>query len=92
MGDNARQAAVERFLRKHRERLAREAAQTHDQVLVAALGAAVELDADGDGVSVTLVWSDAEGKHEQRLAPFGREYLTSIDINEFGGDCDMDFI
>ena len=94
MGEGARYAAIGRFLKKHRKWLAQEAAGRVDSSLTTRLGAEVRLDADtgGDGVSVVMVWTDGGVKHEQRLEPFYIEYLSDVDAEQFGNDCDMDFI
>ena len=94
MGEGARTEAIGRFLKKHRRWLAQEAAARVDTSLLARLGAKVKLGIDigGDGVSVVLTWSDAFGKHEQRLEPFSKDYLADVDVEEFGNDCDIDFI
>jgi hypothetical protein len=94
MGEGARIEAIGRFLKKHRKWLTEKAINGVDPSLLARLGAKIKLDTDigGDGVSVALTWTEEGVKHEQRLEPFSKEYLADADVEEFGNDCDIDFI
>jgi len=91
MGEGARTSAAERFLLKHRKWLLEEARKCVNPSLLESLGADVKIavDGGGDGVSITLVWKTGASKHEQRLEPFSIEWLSDIDGDFFGNDCDV---
>jgi len=95
MGGASLAAGIKLFMDSHPEWVAECAATMIHEETLRKLGARIETEAGDGEIAVSMVWVEGGGKRSRSfreyLRPIPLAVVVSVDKDEFGGDCSIDY-
>ena len=95
MGGASLMVGIKLFMERHPEWVAECAATMVQEETLRKLGAKVETEADDGYIAVSMVWTEGKGKRaksfREKLHGIPMVVVASVDKDEFGGDCGIDY-